>query len=76
MVTLRNLHIHLKPKAWIEILFNVEKGCLKSFKLTFDESNSDTKEIEKSFQYLESHIKNNDLEYTGSNVAGLYFMMR
>lgn len=63
-------HSFKNQKHGFEILFNVEKGCLKSFKLTFDESNSDTKEIEKSFQYLESHIKNNDLEYTGSNVAG------
>ncbi|CAX41210.1 lipoate biosynthesis protein, putative [Candida dubliniensis CD36] len=63
-------HMFTNEKYGLEVLFNIEKGCLKSFKLTFNDSNSDSREIKKSFQYLETYIKNNDLEYTGSNVAG------
>ncbi|KAL6454163.1 AIM22 putative lipoate-protein ligase A [Candida maltosa Xu316] len=61
-------HLLANTKRNFSVLFNVENGELTSFELTF--TGEMNPEIIQSFQYLETYIKDNRLEYTGSNVAG------
>lgn len=64
-------HLLTNEKHNFTLLFEVEQGLLKGFKLDFKGSNdAKSKEISQSFQYLQLHIKNHPLQYTGSNVAG------
>ncbi|KAK6891189.1 hypothetical protein K6H09_004754, partial [Candida tropicalis] len=63
-------HLLTNEKHNFTLLFEVEQGLLKGFKLDFKGSNdAKSKEISQSFQYLQLHIKNHPLQYTGSNVA-------
>ncbi|KAK6458124.1 uncharacterized protein RJT20DRAFT_144512 [Scheffersomyces xylosifermentans] len=61
-------------KFGFKVKFIVGKGAiLEGFELEFIGNESkliSEKKITESFKYLEAFIKNNKLEYTGSNVAG------
>ncbi|RCK65117.1 putative lipoate-protein ligase A [Candida viswanathii] len=64
-------HTFTNKKHDFTILFKVEQGLVKGFELDFKGDNTVRNlEIQQSFQYLELHIQNNPLQYTGSNVAG------
>ncbi|KAK6203272.1 uncharacterized protein RJT21DRAFT_25886 [Scheffersomyces amazonensis] len=61
-------------KFGFKIKFHIDKhGHLETFELDFIETENRLLSIEKineSFAFLDMHIKNNKLKYTGSDVAG------